>query len=42
MLDRKWDSKRPFVFSHVVLTRSLSARKFREIWARIDRQLDLW
>ena len=42
MLDRKWNSERPLVFSHVVLTRTLSAHKARDIRERIDRRLDLW
>ena len=42
VLDWKWNSKRPLVFSHVVLTRTLSSFKAREIRARIDRYLDLW
>ena len=42
VLDRKWNYKRPLVFAHEVLTKTLGARKAREIQARIDRQLDLW
>ena len=42
MLNRKWNAERPLIFSHVVLTRTLGARKDREIQVRIDRQLDLW
>ena len=42
MPDRKWNSKRPLVFSHVVLTKTLGDHKAREIRARIDRLLDLW
>ena len=41
VLDRKWNSERPLVFSHVVLTKTQSARKAREILARINFQLDL-
>ena len=41
VLDRKWNSERPLVFAHVVLTKTLGSRKAREIWARIDHQLDL-
>ena len=41
MLGRKWNSKRPLVFAHVVLTKTQGARKSREIRARINRQLDL-
>ena len=42
MLKRKWNPKRPLVFAHAVLTKTLGARKVREIRARIDRQLNLW
>ena len=42
MIDQKWNSKRPFVFAHVVLTRVLGARKARYIRERIDHQLELW
>ena len=41
MLDWKWSSKRILIFANVVLTRTLGARKAREIWTRINRQLDL-
>ena len=40
MLDWKWKSKIPLVFSHVVLTKNLGARKAREIRARINRRPD--
>ena len=42
MLNRKWNSKRLLIFAHVVLTRTLGARKVREIRSRINRRLDLW
>ena len=42
MLNRKWNSYRPPVFAHVVLTRTLSTNKSREIWARIYHRLYLW
>ena len=42
MLDRKWNSKRPLVFAHVVLAKTLGDRKTREIQARINHRLDLW
>ena len=42
MIDRKWNSERPLVFAHVVLTKTLDACKAREIRAIIDRRLDLW
>ena len=37
-----WNSWRPLVFAYMVLTRALGARKAREIYVRIDHQLDLW
>ena len=42
VLDRKWNFERLLVFSHVVLTKTLGARKAREIRARINHQLNLW
>ena len=42
VLDRKWNYDILLIFNHVVLTNTLGARKAREIWARIDRQLELW
>ena len=42
MLDWKWNSKRPLVFAHVVLKKTLGTRKAREIRTRINRRLDLW
>ena len=42
VLDRKWDSERPLVFSHVVLTSTLRERKAREIRLIINHWLDLW
>ena len=42
VIDRKWSSKRPLIFAHVVLTKTLGARKAREIRASINLQLDLW
>ena len=41
VLDRKWNSERLLIFSHVVLTKTLGACKAREIQARIDHCLDL-
>ena len=37
VLDRKWNSKRPLIFAHVVLTKTMGAHKARDIRARIDR-----
>ena len=42
MLNRKWNSDRPLIFSHVVLTKTLGARKARDIRAKIDCRLYLW
>ena len=42
VLDWKCNSKRPLVFAHVVLKRTLGACKARETRAIIDRRLDLW
>ena len=42
VINCKWNSERPLVFSHVVLKRTLGASKAREIRTRIDRRLDLW
>ena len=41
LLDRKWNSERPLIFAHVVLTKTLGTHKTREIQASIDRRLDL-
>ena len=37
-----WNSERPLVFAHVVLTKTLGFRRAREIRARITRHIDLW
>ena len=42
MIDQKWNSERCIVFSRVVLTKTLSTCKVREIRARIDCRLGLW
>ena len=42
MLGYRWNSKRPLVFAHVVLNKTLSACKYREIRSRIKRRLELW
>ena len=42
VLEQKWNSERPLLFAHVVLTKTLGSQKAREIWARIDCQFDLW
>ena len=42
MINWKWNSEKSLIFSHVVLTKTLGARKARDIRARIDFRLDLW
>ena len=39
---RSWNSKRPLVFAHVVLTKTMGVRRSQEIRARITRNMDLW
>ena len=42
VLARSWNSKRPLVFAHVVLTKTLGVRHAREMQARIMWRMDLW
>ena len=42
VLSRSWNSERPLVFTHIVLTKTLGVRQAREIRARITRRMDLW
>ena len=42
VLHWSWNSERPLIFEHVVLTKTLGVRRAREIWARITRRMDLW
>ena len=42
ILSRSWNSKRPLVFAHTVLTKTSGVRRVREIRARITRRIDLW
>ena len=42
MHGRKWKIDIPLVFAPMVLTRTLSACKAREIRARIYHRLDIW
>ena len=42
VLGRIWNSKRPLIFSHVVLRKMLSVCRAKEIRERITRQMDLW
>ena len=36
------NSKRPLVFAHIVLTKTLGVRRAWEIQAQITRRMDLW
>ena len=42
VLGRSWNYKRPLVFTHVVLTKTLGVRRAREIRVGITRRMDLW
>ena len=42
VLNRSWNSEKPLVFAHVVLTKTLGIRWAREIRSRITRRMDLW
>ena len=42
VLNNIWNSKRPPVFSHIVLTKKLGVRRAREIREQIARCMDLW
>ena len=42
ILSRNWNSERPLIFAHVVLTKSLGVRRSQEIRAKITRRMDLW
>ena len=42
VLRRTWNSKSPLIFAHVVLTKTLSVRREKEIRAQITRRMDLW
>ena len=42
VLVRSWNSERPLVFAHVVLTKTLGVRRAQEIRARITRRMNLW
>ena len=42
VLARSWNSKRPVVFAHIVLTKTLGVHQTREIRACITRYMDLW
>ena len=42
VLARSWNSERPLVFAHIVLTKTLGVCRAREIRSRITRRMDLW
>ena len=42
MLGKNWNSERPLVSAHVILTKTLGVRRAGEIRARITRRMDLW
>ena len=42
LISRSWNSERPLVFAHVVLTKMLGVRRAREIRAQITRRMDLF
>ena len=42
VLSISWNSTRPFVFAHFVLTKMLGFRRDKEIHDRITRRMDLW
>ena len=42
MLACCWNSKRPLVFAHVVLTKTLGIRRAQDIRAKITRRTYLW
>ena len=41
VLGRSWNSKRTFVFDHVVLTKTLGVCRAKEIRAQITRHMEL-
>ena len=42
LLRSSWNSERPLVFTHVVLTNTLGVRRAKEIRAWITRRMELW
>ena len=42
IINQSWNSERPLLFAHVVLTKTLGVRRAQEIHARITRRMDLW
>ena len=41
VISRSWNSERPLIFAHVVLTKTLGIHRAREIRVRITRRMDL-
>ena len=42
VLNRSWNSKRPLVFAHIILTKIVCVRRSREIRGRISKRMDFW
>ena len=42
VLGRSWNSERPLVFAHVIITKTLGVCRAKDIRTRITRQMDLW
>ena len=42
VINRSWNSERPLVFAHIVLTKTLVVRRAQEIQAHITQPMDLW
>ena len=41
IISLSWNSERPLVFAHVVLTKTLGVHRSWEIWARITKRMEL-
>ena len=42
VLAQSWNSERPLIFAHAVITTTLGVRRAQEIWASITLRMDLW
>ena len=42
VLGRSWNTERPLVFAHIVLTKTLGVRRAKDIHGKITRRMDLW
>ena len=42
VLERSWNSKKPLVFAHVILSKTLGVHRYMEIWVRLTQMMDLW